>query len=60
VNQLWAIDDVTIVTCFKPKSVPTSITLWQTLNGHHIAIVATKVCVIPIKNSLNNMNFSKG
>ncbi|XP_053407428.1 uncharacterized protein LOC123565052 isoform X2 [Mercenaria mercenaria] len=43
VNQLWRVDDVTIITCLKPRGVPTVITWWYTLDGQHIAIVATKL-----------------
>ncbi|XP_052272508.1 uncharacterized protein LOC127873013 isoform X1 [Dreissena polymorpha] len=43
VNQLWSIDDVTIVTVWKPRGTPTHMVWWQTLDGRHIAIIATKL-----------------
>ncbi|KAL4238144.1 hypothetical protein ACF0H5_002856 [Mactra antiquata] len=43
VNQLWSIDDVTIISSFKTRGTPTVTTWWCTLEGKHIAIVATKL-----------------
>ncbi|WAR18296.1 UVR8-like protein [Mya arenaria] len=43
VNHQWSVDDVTIVTCLTPRALPTHCVWWQTLDGRHIAIVATTV-----------------
>ena len=45
VNQLWRIDDVTIVTCMTPRGIPTVTVWWHTLDDQHIAIVATNVSI---------------
>ncbi|KAK3585949.1 hypothetical protein CHS0354_038491 [Potamilus streckersoni] len=43
VNQLWKLDDVTIITACKPRGVPTTVIWWHTLDDQQIAIMATKL-----------------
>ncbi|KAL3853004.1 hypothetical protein ACJMK2_016594 [Sinanodonta woodiana] len=43
VNQLWKLDDVTIINACKPRGVPTTLIWWHTLDDQQIAIMATKL-----------------
>ncbi|XP_064632820.1 uncharacterized protein LOC135491095 isoform X2 [Lineus longissimus] len=43
IEQLWTLNDVTLINISKKCGPPTSVVWWQTLLGEHIAIVGTRL-----------------